>query len=149
MSKIDRFEDLDVWQKARQLTKAVYKKTMEGTFANDFSLKDQINRAAGSIMDNIAEGFERDGRKEFIQHLSYAKASSGEVRSQLYRAKDRGHLSESEFETLLNQIESISKMLGGFMNYLKKSEIAGLKYKVEETLVNYDESEIRNLKSEI
>ncbi|MBL7860571.1 MAG: four helix bundle protein [Cyclobacteriaceae bacterium] len=144
MGKIDRFEDLDVWQKSRHLSQIVYSKTNEGSFATDYSLKDQINRSTGSIMDNIAEGFEREGRKEFIQFLSFSKSSAGEVRSQLYRAKDRGHITNQEFESLLSQVETIGKMLGGFMNYLKKSEIKGLKYKVEEAVVEY-----HNLKSEI
>jgi four helix bundle protein len=142
MGKIDRFEDLDVWRKARHLSQSVYSKTNEGSFATDYSLKDQINRATGSIMDNIAEGFEREGRKELIQFLSFSKSSAGEVRSQLYRAKDRGHITNPEFESLLNQVEAIGKMLGGFMNYLKRSEIKGLKYKVEEAVSEYKESEI-------
>lgn len=142
MTKINRFEDLDVWQKARQLADSIYLKTQDGSFARDFSLRDQINRSSGSVMDNIAEGFERDGRKEFIQFLSFSKGSAGEVRSQLYRAKDRNHLTLNEFETLKSQAESISKMLNGFMNYLRNTEIKGIKYMVEET------EEIYNTESE-
>ena len=143
MAKIERFEDLEVWQKARQLARVVYSKTFEGTFSKDFSLRDQINRSAGSVMDNIAEAFEREGKQEFIQFLSYPKSSAAEVRSQLYRAKDRNHLSEEEFKDLLSQAEAIGKMLGGFMNYLKKSEIKGLKYKINEPESSYyGESEI-------
>jgi four helix bundle protein len=88
MATIRRFEDLNVWQKARDLSKVIYLKSIKGSFSKDFALKDQINAASGSVMDNIAEGFERDGRLEFIQFLSYSKGSAGEVRSQLYRAYD-------------------------------------------------------------
>jgi len=133
MAKIERFEDLDVWQKARQLAHAIHATTCEGAFSKDYSLRDQINRSSGSVMDNIAEGFEREGKQEFIQFLSYSKSSAAEVRSQLYRAKDRNYITEIEFENLISQTVAIGKMLGGFMNYLKKSEIKGLKYKVNET----------------
>ena len=137
MAKIERFEDLEVWQKARQLAHVVYLKTCEVPFCKDFSLRDQINRSSGSVMDNIAEGFEREGRQEFIQFLSYSKSSAAEVRSQLYRAKDRNHLSDEDFLNLLTQAEAIGRMLGGFMNYLKKSEIKGLKYKINEPESSY------------
>jgi len=143
MAKIERFEDLDIWQKARQLATDIYQKTSEGTFSKDYSLRDQINRSSGSVMDNIAEGFEREGKQEFLQFLSYSKSSAAEVRSQLYRAKDRSHINETEFENLMSQSLAIGKMLGGFMNYLRKSEIKGLKYKVGEPEIQYlNESEI-------
>ncbi|MCI0750964.1 MAG: four helix bundle protein [Flammeovirgaceae bacterium] len=114
MAKIERFEDLDVWKKARELAYETFLKTEENPFAKDFSLKDQINRSTGSVMDNIAEGFEREGRQEFIQFLSYAKASAAEVRSQLYRAKDRNYLSQEEFESLITKAESIGKNVRRF-----------------------------------
>ena len=139
MATINRFEDLDVWKKARVLSKAIYLKSIEGSFAKDFSLKDQINRSSGSVMDNVAEGFEREGRQEFVQFLSYSKSSAGEVRSQLYRALDRGHITQAEFDELYEQTFGLGKMLGGFMNYLKKSEIKGLKYKASEPEVWYDD----------
>jgi four helix bundle protein len=143
MAKIERFEDLDLWQKARQLAADIYQKTSEGTFSKDYSLRDQINRSSGSVMDNIAEGFEREGKQEFLQFLSYSKSSAAEVRSQLYRAKDRNHINETGFEHLMNQSLAIGKMLGGFMNYLRKSEIKGLKYKASEPEIHYlNESEI-------
>lgn len=102
MATIKSFEDIDFWQKARNLSNEIYAKTIEGSFSKAFSLRDQINRSSGSIMDNIAEGFERGGNKEFIQFLSYSKGTCREVRSQLLRAKDRKHLSDEDFEQLSN-----------------------------------------------
>ena len=94
MATVTRFEDLEVWKLAREQAKAIYVLTNEGSFAKDFSLKDQINRSAGSAMDNIAEGFERFTNKEFAQYLIISKGSNGEVRSQLYRAFDKGYITE-------------------------------------------------------
>jgi len=138
MATISRFEDLEIWQKARKLSKLIFEKTLEGSFAKDFSLRDQINRSSGSIMDNIAEGFDRDGRQEFIQFLSFSKSSASEVRSQLYRAFDRKHINQSDFDDLSNQAQEIGKMIGGFIKYLKNSEIRGLKYKASEPEMGYD-----------
>jgi four helix bundle protein len=135
MGNIKRFEDLEVWQKARELANAIYYETQKGSFSKDFSLRDQINKSAGSIMDNIAEGFERGGTKEFLQFLSIAKASCAEVRSQLYRAKDRNHLDES-FEMLLDRAAEISKQLAGFIKYLRSSEMRGSKY-INEPFADY------------
>lgn len=128
MSKISRFEELEVWQKARELSKIIHGISSNGSFSKDFSLKDQINRSAGSVMDNVAEGFERGGNKEFIQFLSIAKGSAGEVRSQLYRALDKTYIEKSEFETLLAKSLEISNQLSGFITYLKNSEFRGEKY---------------------
>jgi four helix bundle protein len=108
--KANSFEELQVWQKARVLAQTIFEQTQTMPFEKDYSLKDQINRAAGSVMDNIAEGFERDGAKEFSQFLSIAKGSAGEVRSQLYRAKDRGYVT-GHFEKLVEDISEISRML--------------------------------------
>lgn len=110
--KIRRFEDLIVWQRARELTRGIYKTSGRGQFARDFGLKDQLRRAAVSVMANIAEGFERGGRKEFHQFLSIGKASCAEVRSGLYVAFDAGHLSQAEFVKLLGWTEEIGRMLG-------------------------------------
>jgi len=127
--KIERFEDLEVWQSARELCKDVRDLTVKGAFSKDFRLKDQIRSSSGSVMDNIAEGFERDGRKEFIQHLSISKGSCGETRSQSYRAFDYEYISEDEFKHMVKTTESIGKRIGAFMNYLKKSEFKGNKFK--------------------
>ncbi len=110
--KIRRFEDLIVWQRARELTKRIYQASARGSFARDFGLRDQLRRAAVSVMANIAEGFERGGRKEFHQFLSVGKASCAEVRSGLYVALDAGHVSREEFVTLLRHAEAIGRMLG-------------------------------------
>ena len=128
MATIQAFEDLEVWQKARILSKKIYTLTREGSFAKDFGLRDQICRSSTSIMDNIAEGFERDGSKEFVQFLSIAKGSAGEVRSQLFTALDRNHISESAMKELKDEVEMISKQLSGFIRFLNKGTYQGLKY---------------------
>ena len=129
MAKIKKFEDLEVWKETRELCKIVYSLTNKPVFSKDFDLVRQIRKSSGSIMDNIAEGFERDGKKEFIQFLSIAKGSAGEVRSQSYRAFDQNYISKEEFNELYEKANSISKMLSGFINYLKNSELKGIKYK--------------------
>jgi four helix bundle protein len=110
--KISRFEDLIDWQRARELTRGVYRASARGAFARDFGLKDQLRRAAVSVMANIAEGFERGGRKEFHQFLSIGKASCAEVRSGLYVALDAGDISQAEFNELLGWAEQVARMLG-------------------------------------
>lgn len=132
MPTIHRFEDLEVWKQSRSLAKEIYEHLKQGVFAKDFGLRDQMSRSSGSIMDNIAEGFERDGRKEFIQFLAYAKGSAGELRSQLYRALDRKYITDDDFAFLSELAFAVSKSLSGFISYLKKSEYGGTKYKVSE-----------------
>ena len=122
------FEDLEVWQRARAFAVRVYDLTNEGSFAKDYSLKDQINRSAGSIMDNIAEGFDRGGNREFVTFLSYSKGSAAETRSQLYRAFDRKHIEENVLNELREEALLISKMISGFMSYLQKSDLKGSKF---------------------
>lgn len=111
--KIKRFEDLIAWQKARNLTKKIYEVTRRGRFRNDYGLSGQIQRAAVSIMSNVAEGFERGGLGEFHQFLSTAKVSCAELRSQLYVACDVGYLEEVGFATLLEQAEEVGRVVGG------------------------------------
>jgi four helix bundle protein len=113
MGHVGRFEELVAWQKGRALTKAVYEATREERFARDFGLAGQIQRAAVSIMSNIAEGFERDSRAEFYRFLTIAKASCAEVRSQLYLALDVGYISQADFNTLKSQTEEVSRIIGG------------------------------------
>jgi four helix bundle protein len=111
--RVDRFEDLVAWQKARLLTKRIYDLTAKGAFARDFGLRDQIRRAAVSVMSNIAEGFERNKLTEFHQFLSIAKASCAEVRSQLYVALDVGYLEASSFQEILRIAEETGRIIGG------------------------------------
>jgi four helix bundle protein len=111
--RISRFEDLVAWQKARSLTASVYRITGGGLFAKDLGLKDQIRRAAVSAMSNIAEGFERGTPSEFHRFLTIAKASCGELRSQLYVALDVGYLTEEIFGTLLAQADEVARIIGG------------------------------------
>jgi four helix bundle protein len=126
MKYYKKFEDMPVWQKSMICSQAIFELTQLEPFCRDFSLRDQINRAMGSVMDNIAEGFERDGNREFIQFLSIAKGSAGEVRSQLYRAIDRGYITADE--NIQNDISEISRQLQGFMDYLKRTTHKGTKY---------------------
>ena len=124
MAKIERFEDLIAWQKARELAKQVYLCTSKGAFAKDFGLRDQIRRASVSVMSNIAEGFERGGRPEFHQFLVIAKGSCAEVRSQLYIAKDVGYLSEKIFNTLMDLCMEVSRIIGGLRASIQKQRDA-------------------------
>ncbi|MGH7204884.1 MAG: four helix bundle protein [Nitrospiraceae bacterium] len=118
MAKIERFEEIRAWQMAKDLVAAVYRASGKGQFATDFGLRDQIRRAAVSIMSNIAEGFEGGSDKEFQRFLYMAKGSSGEVRSQLYVALDLGYLDSEAFTDLRVQAEEVSKALSGFISYL-------------------------------
>lgn len=129
MAEIKKFEDIAAWQKARILSKAIYERSNLKPFNSDFDLKSQIRRSSGSVMDNIAEGFERGGRLEFIQFLSISKASSAEVRSQLYRALDQNYITKQDFNELYTLSEEISKMLSSFISYLNKTEVMGEKFK--------------------
>jgi len=129
MATITKFEDIEAWQEARELSKMIYDITKVGEVSRDFGLKDQIRRASGSIMDNIAEGFDRGGNKEFIHFLSIARASAGEVRSQLYRMKDQSYINEEQFITMSELTLKINNKISRLCNYLAESDFKGLKFK--------------------
>ena len=129
MKKINKFEDIESWKSARKLTNEIYKATSIGEFVRDFGLKDQIRRASVSILSNIAEGFERGNDKEFANFLAIAKASTGEVRAQLYVALDQGYLPASTFEQLSKLAIEIGELLSGFMRYLSQSTLRGNRYR--------------------
>jgi four helix bundle protein len=120
LSKIERFEGLIAWQKARELTRVIYEVTRRGAFVRALGLARQIQRAAVSIMSNIAEGFERRSRREFQQFLFTAKGSCAEVRSQLYVAFDIGYIEESDFRSMLAQAEEVGRVVGGLRSSVKK-----------------------------
>ncbi|MFA4903940.1 MAG: four helix bundle protein [Desulfobaccales bacterium] len=128
MSKIERFEDIEAWKKARELTKSIYELTSQGKLATDFSLKDQFRRASVSIMANIAEGFEREGNKEFRQYLAMAKGSVGEVKALLYVALDAGFLPLEKINQIMALSDETSRLLAGFLRYLKASDKKGSKF---------------------
>jgi len=127
MSTIKRFEDLEVWKESRLLNKKIGALIQEQKFENNFRFINQVEGSSGSIMDNIAEGFERGTRAEFIQFLGYSKGSCGELRSQLYRALDRDYLQLNQFEDLLKIVLRISAMLQGLIVYLQKTKINGVR----------------------
>jgi four helix bundle protein len=125
---IKNFEELEIWKDARALTKAIYQLTRDPKFSKDFGLRDQIRRAAVSIMSNIAEGFERGGNQEFIQYLYVAKGSCGEVRSQLYVAMDQGYVDQKVVDDLLTSLKRLSIMIKHLIDHLKQSGMRGPKY---------------------
>jgi four helix bundle protein len=129
MGKIQKFEDILAWQKARELTREVYAHSKTGAFAKDFGLRDQIQRASVSIMGNVAEGYDRGGDKEFIQFLSVSKGSCGEVKSHLYVALDQQYINPTQFNQLYNSTDEVGRLLAGFMAYLKQSDLRGRKFK--------------------
>ncbi len=128
MSGFQRFEDIEAWQKARELTKQIYALSNDGQFARDFGMRDQIRRASVSIMSNIAEGFGRGGNKEFAQFLSTAKGSASEVQAQLYGALDTNYITQEQFKHLYELTQSTGNMIGGLIRYLSKSDRRGIKY---------------------
>jgi four helix bundle protein len=125
---IQNFEDLEIWKEARCLTREIYKLSKAANFSKDYSLRDQMRRAAVSIMSNIAEGFERGGNQEFIQFLYIAKASCGELRSELYVAVDQEYVDQKTANALLISLRRLSVMIKHLIDHLKRSTIRGPKY---------------------
>ena len=129
MATIKKFEDILSWQKARVLNEKIGVLIDSGTFKHNYRLIGQMEGSAGSIMDNISEGFERSGNKEFIQFLYIAKGSSGEFRSQLYRALDRKYISSEQFNQMYGAATEISVLIQKLIDYLHQSDMRGIKYK--------------------
>ena len=129
MPTILKFEDLEVWKLARELNVKLIPYLQILNESKNFELKNQLDNAAGSVMDNIAEGFERDGNKEFIQFLAISKGSLGEVRSQLYRVFDRGFVEAEILDGLQLDCRNLAGKIGAFISYLKNSNLKGIKYK--------------------
>ena len=121
MAKIERFEDIQAWQKTRELNKTIYEITKNSHFSKDFSLRDQIRRASVSIMANIAEGFGRRSNKEFANFLNMAHGSAAEVQCHFYVALDMQYINKEDFEMLYQKADEVSKMTQGFMTYLTNS----------------------------
>jgi four helix bundle protein len=131
MSTISRFEELEIWKDARRLSQKIYAISIETELSKDFRFRDQIKAAAGSVMDNIAEGFERNGNVEFRQFLSIAKGSAGETRSQLYRVFNFGYINETKFDELKKECEVLSGKINNFITYLNKQNYRGTKFQVK------------------
>ena len=129
MGKIQKFEDLEIWSLALEICQLVEFLIQNTNLKTNYSLRDQIDRSSGSIMDNIAEGFERNGNREFIQFLSIAKGSAGEVKSQSYRAFDKNLITKEQHFKLNEIVELEKNKIGAMMNYLNNCEMKGLKFK--------------------
>jgi four helix bundle protein len=129
MAKIEKFEDLEAWKMARKATKDVYEISSSEQFSRDFALVNQMRRASISVLSNIAEGFERGGDKEFLQFLSIAKGSCGEVRAQLYVALDQNYIDDEKFKRISEGLSETSRVISGLMKYLRQSELRGSKFK--------------------
>ena len=128
MATITRVEDIEAWQLGRELKQLVYRCAKTGDFAKDFALKDQIRRSAISVTANIAEGFEREGNREFIQFLSTSKGSCGEVQDHLYTALDEAYITQPQFDDLYRRAAEVGRKIGAFMNYLQQTELRGRKF---------------------
>lgn len=128
MATWSRFEDLPIWQDARVLAKDIYRILSTDQFSKDYRFCGQIRAAIGSVMDNIAEGFERENNKEFIQFLYFAKGSCGEVRSQLHRAKDVEFISDEVYKEYIERAINLNTSIYNFIKYLKNSDVSGMRY---------------------
>lgn len=129
MARIEKFEDIEAWKLAREVTRLIYNVSSSGNFSKDFALVNQIRRPSISILSNIAEGFERGGDKEFIQFLTVAKGSCGEVRAQLYVAYDQNYIDKEQYVLVHDKLIETSRMLSGLIKYLQKSDLKGSKFK--------------------
>ena len=132
MSKVTRFEDLITWQKARELTHIILALTKSSEFSRDYAFKDQLCRAVISVPANIAEGFERDGNREFVKFLSIAKGSAGEVRSLLYLALDFGYISSEQMDEALALSLETARLVGGLIRYIQGSNKKGRKFQKQD-----------------
>ena len=141
MATFTKFEEIQCWQKARELTRNIYSVSKRGQFSSDFGLKDQIRRASVSIMSNIAEGFDRSGTAEFVQFLSVAKGSAAEVRCQLYVAADQGYIDTKQFKELSDLAYETGLMAGGLISYLRQSGYKGTKYKTRNSKLETSNSQ--------
>ena len=128
MATIKRFEDLEIWLEARRLSQEIIKLSQTTDLKTDFRLKAKIKASSGSVMDNIAEGFERNGNAEFNNFLSIAKGSAGETRSQLYTVFDNGYIDEKTLEVLKSNYENLSIKINNFMKYLSNNDFKGTKF---------------------
>ncbi|MEX0802822.1 MAG: four helix bundle protein [Candidatus Binatia bacterium] len=134
--QVKNFEDLEIWKDARALTRGIYQLTRDSRFSKDFGLRDQIRRAAVSIMSNIAEGFERGGNQEFVQFLYVSKASCGEVRSQLYIALDQSYVAPEDCDDASKTFRRLSIMISNLIDYLKRNGMKGSKYTATNNIKN-------------
>jgi four helix bundle protein len=128
MARIERFEDIEAWKLAREATRRIYLLSSDGEFYRDYGLKDQIRRSSVSTMGNIAEGFEREGNREFVNFLGIAKGSCAETRSHLYVALDQNYIDEIQFREAYDCLEEAGRKIGGFMSFLKQSDFKGSKF---------------------
>jgi len=128
MATIKRFEDLEIWQLAKELENLIFLETQKIPLSKDYNLKDQMNASTGSIMDNIAEGFGRGGRLEFLQFLSISRGSGNELQSQLYRSKDRNYFTKETFDVLIVRTDILCRKISAMMEYLNQSSVKGQKF---------------------
>jgi four helix bundle protein len=131
---VQTFEDLQIWKEARRLTQDIYRLTRAATFSKDFSLTNQMQRAAISMMSNIAEGYERGGNQELSQFLYIAKGSCGELRAQLYLAFDQGYVTQAKADELNNSLKRLSSMISNFISYLRESGMKGENSKIQKAI---------------